>query len=77
MLVRSDELPDDPRGLERVILDSRIILSTLSMLSNPALDNNGLFKLVPVEKLVIDEASQINIFEYLVRVRFFSILIAC
>lgn len=66
-LIRSDELPDNPTGLARVLLGSQIILSTISMLSNPCLENNGMFRLVPMERLIIDEASQINVFEYLVR----------
>lgn len=65
-LLRSDELPSATVDLERLVAGSRVILTTLSMLSNPALDNNGIFKLVPVERLVIDEASQINIHEYMV-----------
>jgi regulator of nonsense transcripts 1 len=36
------------------------------MLSNPALEERGLFKEVPVERLIIDEASQIRVFEFLV-----------
>lgn len=36
------------------------------MLSNPGLEKCGLFKLVPVERLIVDEASQIRIFEFLV-----------
>ncbi|KIJ41669.1 hypothetical protein M422DRAFT_255284 [Sphaerobolus stellatus SS14] len=34
------------------------------MLSNHSLDNAGAFSVVPMETLVIDEASQINAFEY-------------
>lgn len=64
--MRSDELPDNEVGMERALGNSYIILSTLSMLSNPALEANGTFGLAPVERLVIDEASQIRIFEFLV-----------
>ncbi|KAG2007254.1 hypothetical protein CC2G_014962 [Coprinopsis cinerea AmutBmut pab1-1] len=64
-LIRTDELPTDPVGLERVIGDSCVILSTLSTLSNPALDQNKMFELVPVERLIVDEASQIRVFEFL------------
>jgi AAA domain len=66
-LIRTDELPTDQAAAERVIGDSCIILSTLSTLSNPALDQNGMFKIVPVERLIVDEASQIRIFEFLVK----------
>ena len=67
-LLRSDELPDDIRALEREIGSSRVILSTLSMLSNPALEQKGMFDLIPVERFVIDEASQINLFEFMVSI---------
>ncbi|KAF8994651.1 P-loop containing nucleoside triphosphate hydrolase protein, partial [Cyathus striatus] len=64
-LIRSDELPKDKVEAERLLNGSTIVLSTLSMLSNPAFEINGIFDLVPVERLVIDEASQIRVFEYL------------
>ena len=47
---------------------SPIILSTLGMLSNPALHSVGLFLTVPVERLVIDEASQIKMEDFMVRI---------
>jgi len=52
--------------MERLVGNSYVILSTLSMISNPALDDNGTFKVVPMERLIIDEASQINTFEFMV-----------
>ena len=36
------------------------------MISNPSLHDNGTFDIIPVERLVIDEAPQINIFEFVV-----------
>ncbi|KAJ3539223.1 hypothetical protein NMY22_g4833 [Coprinellus aureogranulatus] len=65
-LIRSDELPESPIDLERMLGETCIILSTLGMLSNPALDERGLFREVPVERLIVDEASQIRVFEFLV-----------
>ncbi|KAF8994638.1 P-loop containing nucleoside triphosphate hydrolase protein, partial [Cyathus striatus] len=65
-LIRSDKLPNDKVGMERLFNGSSIVLSTLSMLSNPVLEINGSFDLVPVKRLVIDEASQIRVFEYMV-----------
>ncbi|PBK86032.1 P-loop containing nucleoside triphosphate hydrolase protein, partial [Armillaria gallica] len=62
---RGDELPNNPKDLRIAIGTPSIILSTLSMLSNPALDQNGMFNLVPPTNLVVDEASQINVFEYM------------
>lgn len=66
-LIRTDELPDNVLGMSRLIGSSTVILSTLGLLSNAALETNGLFRVVSVERLVIDEASQINVFEYMVR----------
>jgi len=65
-LIRSDELPKDKIGMDRMISGSSIILCTLSMVSNPALYENGTFDVVPLERLIIDEASQINVFEFMV-----------
>ncbi|KAJ3927266.1 MAG: P-loop containing nucleoside triphosphate hydrolase protein [Lentinula lateritia] len=64
-LIRTDELPDNVLGMSRLIGSSTVILSTLGLLSNAALETNGLFRVVSVERLVIDEASQINVFEYM------------
>ena len=48
--------------------DACVILSTVSMLSNPKLHQLRMFTdVMPVERLVIDEASQINVFEFMVR----------
>ncbi|KAE9397707.1 P-loop containing nucleoside triphosphate hydrolase protein [Gymnopus androsaceus JB14] len=64
-LMRTDELPADRLAMSRVVGSSRVILSTLGLLSNPALDKNGTFDIIPVERLIVDEASQINVFEYM------------
>jgi hypothetical protein len=65
-LLRSDDLPQRKEELERMLAGVSLILSTLSMLSNPAFDNLGMFELVPVCHLIVDEASQIDTFQYLV-----------
>ncbi|KAJ7888888.1 hypothetical protein B0H14DRAFT_2562042 [Mycena olivaceomarginata] len=65
-LVWTDELMADERGIACMLADARIVLSTLSTLSNPGLDHAGISFLVPVEKLVVDEASQINGFDFVV-----------
>lgn len=44
----------------------KIVLSTVSLLSSPHLERIGFFGFMPVERLVIDEASQISVVEYLV-----------
>lgn len=68
-LIRSDDLANlkGVVAVERLLGGSCIILSTLSMLSNPVLDQAGIFRVVPVEHLVVDEASQIKIEDFLVR----------
>lgn len=45
---------------------TRVILCTLGTLSNPLLLQKGVFGLVPVTNLVVDEASQVGILDYLV-----------
>ena len=65
-LLRSDEFPPDLGAMERTIGGSPVILCTLSMLSNPILDDSGLYDLVPLDRLVIDEASQIDVGEFMV-----------
>ncbi|KAJ6468012.1 P-loop containing nucleoside triphosphate hydrolase protein [Mycena vitilis] len=64
-LLRTDELIGDERGMLHMLDGAHIILSTLSTLSNPGLDHAGIFSLVPVERLVVDEASQINAFDFM------------
>lgn len=69
-LIRSDEFPPsgDMVAMERLFGGNTVILCTLSMLSNPVVVQSGLTKLVPVQRLIIDEASQIDVFEFLVSV---------
>ncbi len=62
-LIRSDEFPADIVGMKRLLLDSRIILCTLSMLSNDRIST--IVHIVPVETIIFDEASQIDIGGYL------------
>ncbi|KAJ4477546.1 P-loop containing nucleoside triphosphate hydrolase protein [Lentinula aciculospora] len=64
-LIRMDQLPDNIVGMSCLIGSSTVILSTLGLLSNPAVERYGLFDIVPFERLVVDEASQINVFEYM------------
>ncbi|PBL03561.1 P-loop containing nucleoside triphosphate hydrolase protein [Armillaria gallica] len=62
-LIRSNEFPTNIVGMKRLLLDSRIILCTLSMLSNDRIST--IVHIVPVETIIFDEASQINIGGYL------------
>jgi len=45
---------------------SRVILCTLSMMSSGRILKSGFSELVPVETLIVDEASQIEIGDYLI-----------
>ena len=62
-LIRSDEFPKDIRLAERLLLGARVMLCTLSMLSNTALA--PFIRLVPIETVIVDEASQIEVGDYL------------
>ncbi|EIN09738.1 hypothetical protein PUNSTDRAFT_44029 [Punctularia strigosozonata HHB-11173 SS5] len=63
-VIRADALADGIVGVERQILDSRVILCTLSMITHPRLQKVGLTRLVPVSTVIVDEASQIEIGDY-------------
>lgn len=51
--------------MERILAGSSVILCTLSMLSHPALIQSGITRLIPLENVLVDEASQIEIGDYL------------
>ncbi|OJA11633.1 hypothetical protein AZE42_04752 [Rhizopogon vesiculosus] len=62
-IMRSDLFDDDPVTISRPLLNTRVILCTLSMLSNPDI---GVFSyLVAVQTVIFDEASQIEVGDYL------------
>ncbi|KAK7033222.1 regulator of nonsense transcripts 1 [Favolaschia claudopus] len=69
-LIRSDKLAKDIVGVDRQLLDSRVILCTLSMLSNPCLSN--VTRLVPVRTVIVDEASQVEVGDFLPMLSLFS-----
>ena len=50
---------------ERLVLGSRVILCTISMLSTARVMACGFTKIVPVQTVIIDEASQIEVGDYL------------
>ena len=50
-----------------IFYDVKVVLCTISTLSNPSLNDKRIFEFVPVSNLVVDEASQIGIFNYMVR----------
>ena len=62
-VIESSTLPNDTVSTSRLLLGCKVILYTLSMLSNTKL---GVFtRLAPIELVVVDEASQIGIGDYL------------
>jgi hypothetical protein len=61
--IRSDSFNDDIVGLSRRLLDTSVILCTLSTLSNPRIGDFA--RLVPVQTIIFDEASQIEVGDYL------------
>lgn len=65
-VVRTDKLPNDLPAMERLLLNRSVILCTVSTLSNPTIFRKNVFKLVPVERLIVDEASQIYVGAYAV-----------
>ncbi len=62
-LVRSDDFVDDRLAMARQLLDSRIILCTLSMLTHERMST--IARIVPVQTIIFDEASQIEVGDYL------------
>ncbi|KAF7327654.1 Regulator of nonsense transcripts 1 [Mycena kentingensis (nom. inval.)] len=62
-VVRSDEISDDYVALERRLYGSRVVLCTLSMLSNYSI--SIITRVIPFQTLIVDEASQIEVGAYL------------
>ncbi|KAH9972822.1 P-loop containing nucleoside triphosphate hydrolase protein [Lactifluus volemus] len=51
-------------ALKKALQGSQVILCTLDMVSNPRLQELGLTKAVPILNVIIDEASQIEVSQY-------------
>ena len=66
-MIQSVDLFKNAKSVEKHLGESNIILSTLAMLSNPSMGSFGVFERYPVERLVVDEASQIDTLELMVR----------
>ena len=64
-VIRSDEFADNGVGTARLLLGSQVILCTLSMLSNQRLVTAGFTRLVPLDTVIVDEASQIGLGDYI------------
>jgi hypothetical protein len=64
-VIRSDNLPDNIVGTERALGGARVVLCTLSTLANSRAIQSGLMRIVPVQTVLVDEASQIEVGDYL------------
>ncbi|KAI0274107.1 P-loop containing nucleoside triphosphate hydrolase protein [Russula aff. rugulosa BPL654] len=64
-VIRSDDLPDSVSDVSKTFRGITVVLCTLSMLSNPKLADCGLIGILPLTSLVVDEASQIDVFEFM------------
>jgi hypothetical protein len=65
-VIRSTDLPDSVNVVSKMFRGITVVLCTLAMLSNPKLADCRLIDILPVNSLVIDEASQIDVFEFMV-----------
>jgi hypothetical protein len=61
--IRSDLFNGGQVNISRLLLDTRVVLCTLSMLSHPEL--NKFANVVPLHTVIFDEASQIEVGDYL------------
>jgi len=62
-VLRSDGLPDGLVEAERALRGSKVILCTVSMLSNDKIA--PITTVVPIQTVIFDEASQIDMTDYL------------
>ncbi|KAF8206294.1 P-loop containing nucleoside triphosphate hydrolase protein [Mycena galopus ATCC 62051] len=69
-LIRSDMLTDDIVATARQIMGSKVILCTLSMLSNRRVST--VTRIVPLQTVIVDEASQVQIGDYTPMISLFS-----
>jgi superfamily I DNA and/or RNA helicase len=62
-IIVSDKFPRSG-ALRKTLQGAQVILCTLSMISSPKLQDIGLTQAVPVINVIIDEASQIEVGQY-------------
>lgn len=70
-IIVSDNLPK-PNDLQKVLKGSQVIICTLSMISNPKLQGLQLTEVIPVINVIIDEASQIEVRQYIPLIKSFG-----
>lgn len=64
-VIPSSEFPKGLVDTERRLGGSRVILCTMSMLCNQSMLSAGFTRVVPIRTVIVDEASQIEVGEYL------------
>ncbi|SRR6266403_4410740 len=69
-IIVSDRLKSG--SLQKLLQGTQVILCTLSMVSNPKLQLAGLTQTVPIINVIIDEASQIEVGQYVPLFKSFS-----
>ncbi|KAJ7773413.1 hypothetical protein B0H16DRAFT_1304711 [Mycena metata] len=69
-LIRSDTFPNSPVEAERLLMGTTVILCTLSMLSN--LRISIITRLVPLETVIVDEASQVEMGNFVPMISLYS-----
>lgn len=70
-MIVSDRLPKTG-ALKKALDGSQVILCTLSMISYPKLQLSGFVQAVPVINVIIDEASQIEVGQYIPLIKSFG-----
>jgi len=64
-VIRSETFPKNQIDAERLLSGSRVILCTLSMFSYPRFRESDFSRIVPVDTVLVDEASQVELGSYL------------
>ena len=62
-IIVSDKFPK-PTALRKTLQGAQVILCTLSMISSRKLQDGGFTQTIPVTNVIIDEASQIEVGQY-------------
>lgn len=74
-VICSDDFDRNKKKTREDLGTARVILCTLSMMSGNKVISSGFSELVPVETLIVDEASQVEIGDYLIPLsRFYNTL---
>ncbi|KAA1467650.1 P-loop containing nucleoside triphosphate hydrolase protein [Dentipellis sp. KUC8613] len=73
-VILSDEFPTDLVTAENALLDARVILCTLSMMSSSHI--SPIARVARVQTVIIDEASQIQIGDYIPLLQYFKATLA-